>query len=65
MSERYGTPGELQELLEDFEVWLREELLNTRNELIERELVNAHHPRYNAGRLDALRDVLAWWRIDD
>jgi hypothetical protein len=58
MSERYGAPGELKELLENLEDWIDTELARVRGELQMREGVNTHDPRYNTGRLDTLRDVL-------
>jgi sugar-specific transcriptional regulator TrmB len=58
MSERYGAPGEPEELLGDLEDWLNRELKKARAELTERETVNSHDPRYNAGRIETIREVL-------
>lgn len=65
MSERYGTSGELQEVLEGLEDYVREEIDKTRTELQQRELVNSHDPRYNVGRIEALRDVLNYLGVSD
>jgi hypothetical protein len=64
MSERYGTPGELKEILEDFEDWVREEIDKARERL---DSTNQDTPRgeaFTAGRLDAFRDVLSWLEVD-
>lgn len=65
MSERYGTFGELQEVLEGLEDYVRDEIDKARAELQQRELVNSHDPRYNAGRIDALRDVLDYLGVSE
>lgn len=57
MSERYGTPGELKELCESLEDWVNGELDKARAEL--KQYGGPHADRsYNAGRVEALRDVL-------
>lgn len=56
MSERYGSPGELQEMLEGFEDWIVTELDDAKAEL--QRLDGLGDPRYTAGRQQALRDVL-------
>lgn len=56
MSERYGAPGELQEGLEDLENWINHELDRLRKELKQPEKQST--ASYNAGRIDAFRDVL-------
>lgn len=56
MSERYGRPGELKELFEDLEGWVREEIEDSEAEL--RRLDGLGDPRYEAGRLMAFRDML-------
>jgi hypothetical protein len=61
MSERYGAPGELQDLLENFEDWVRDEINKAREEM---KAAGTTQP-FTVGRLDTLRDVLAWWGIDD
>jgi hypothetical protein len=62
MSERYGTPGELQESLEDFDEWVCDEIERSRSRL--RRTDGLGDPRFESGRLDALREVLSWWEID-
>jgi hypothetical protein len=62
MSERYGTPGELKEILEDFEDWVRKEIGSAVSELKRAEGLGS--PRYTAGRLVAFRDVLSWLEVD-
>ena len=57
MSERYGTPSELKEFFEDLEGWLIDEIHKARADLKEHGGPDAH-ASYNAGRVEALRDVL-------
>jgi hypothetical protein len=63
VSERYGTKDELYyEIMPDFEEWVCDEIEKSKAEL--RRTDAAGDPRYESGRLIALRDVLSWWRID-
>lgn len=63
MSERYGTLYELEEILGDLEEWVRQDIKEC---VLELKLVDAlGDPRYNSGRLSALRDVLSFLRVDD
>ncbi len=56
MSERYGTPGELKEMLEELEGWLEDEIDKATESIKSTQAVG--DPRYDAGRIQALRDVL-------
>lgn len=56
MSKRYGAPGELKELFEALEDWVREEIETSEAELRNRDGIG--DPRYEAGRLMAFRDML-------
>lgn len=56
MSERYGSPGDLQEILEHFEDWVR-----TESDQALREMTGGSNSEmliYLAARRDTLRDVL-------
>jgi len=54
MAERYGAPGELQELLEDLEAWMRDDMYRTGL-----NIRAGGDPGYNLGRRDALAEVIA------
>ena len=56
MSERYGTPGELKELYEELEGWVADEIEAAEAEL--KRIDGTGDPRFTAGRMQALRDVL-------
>lgn len=61
MSERYGQPGELKEMLESFEDWVRVEIDKARDELD--ASLEPRSIRRTVGRLETLRDVLDWWGV--
>lgn len=66
MSERYGTINEVYERMPDFEDWVREEI-DTAIEIISQDAPtsSATAPRFLAGRILALHEVLTWWGVND
>lgn len=60
MSERYGTIGEMPEMLSDLEDYIEVQITEAENELkvAPEGAINVQDPRYNAGRIQAFRDVL-------
>jgi len=58
MSERYGTPGELQEVLEGLEDYVREQIDESVGEMKRINVNIDYDVRYVAGRASAFRDVL-------
>lgn len=65
VSERYGAPGELQEVLEGLEDHVREQIDETVAQMRQREPIALGDGLFDAGRLMALRDVLDYLGVSN